>query len=335
MSPGSMISDLLVPFRAPLIFLSVDLDPWTNCRWASGGASSLWSSSFEAYQEIYGVRRPGEDFDTSIERTLALLEEYKLRVTFFVLSEIAELYPNLIRRLDELGHEVALHGRHHVDNSRFTAAAFRGMIRDSRQMLENILGKPVVGYRAANLILSSEQLVVLDEEGFDYDSSVCPSRKFGGKFSNMRGASMTPYHPSVHDLAMPGGLRILELPLGVMPLARLPCSTAVMTRVLGTWWARLGARAMLREGYVTYYFHPYELGPKIVPPTKSLYVKLYLRNVGEGFRRQLCSLLTMLHGRGEFIRGCDIARAIREFQRARFGMSADDKTRPPLCSDPR
>jgi hypothetical protein len=305
--------DVLAPFRTPPIFLSVDLDSWVHCRWASGSEGSLWSSSFEGYQQTYGMRRPGRDFDHAIEATLALLEEHNLRITFFVLSEIAELYPKLMRRLDQLGHEVALHGKHHVDNWRFTVDGFREMIRDSRCVLEDIVGKPVVGYRAANLILSSEQLVVLDEEAFDYDSSVCPSRKFFGKFGNMSDAPMTPYHPSVRDLAVPGDLRILELPLGVMPVARLPSSTGVMTRVLGTWWAKLGALAMLRDRYALYYFHPYELGPTVTPPTRSLYVKLFLRNVGGGFHRQIGSLLAMLERRGEFLRGCDIARAIHEF----------------------
>src|SRR5262249_38851779 len=142
---------LLAPFSAPPVFISVDLDSWIHCRWASGSEASLWSSSFEGYQEIYGMPRPGRDFDEAIDTTLALLDEQNLRVTFFILSEIAELYPNLLRQIDYLGHEVALHGRHHVDNSRFTATEFRTMIRDSRHVLEDIVGKAVVGYRAANL----------------------------------------------------------------------------------------------------------------------------------------------------------------------------------------
>ena len=219
-----------------------------------------------------------------------------------------------MRRLDDLGHEVALHGAHHVDNSQFTIAEFRTMIRESRRVLEDIVGKAMVGYRAANLILTSDQLLVLDEEGFDYDSSVCPSRSFFGKFGNMCGAPTTPYYPSARNLAVPGELRILELPLGVFPVARLPCSTGVMTRVLGAWWGRLGMLAMLRSGYALYYFHPYELGPVVTPPTRSLYVRVFLRNVGDGFKQQLNSVLAMLGRRGDFMRGCDIARAIRHFR---------------------
>jgi peptidoglycan/xylan/chitin deacetylase (PgdA/CDA1 family) len=313
MSKRPAPTGLLAPFRVPPVFVSVDLDSWVHSRWASGSQRSLWSSSFDGYQQIYGARRPGRDFDEAMETTLALLDEIGLRITFFVLSEIAELYPSLMRQLDGLGHEIALHGRHHVDNTRFTVDEFRAMARESRCALESIIGKRVVGYRAANLILSSEQLTVLDEEGFDYDSSVCPSRKFFGKFGNMTGAPTTPYYPSGDDLAVPGQLRILELPHGVMPILKLPCSTGIMTRVLGGWWGKLGTLAMLRKGYALYYFHPYEVGPRVVPPTRDLYARLSAYNFGAKFRRDLSSILAALHRRGEFLRGCDIASAIRQF----------------------
>ena len=130
----------------------------------------------------------------------------------------------------------------------------------------------------------------------------------------MTSAPTTPYYPSAHDLAAVGDLRILELPLGVMPVVRLPCSTGIMTRVLGVWWARLGMRAMLRNGYAIYYFHPYELGPVITPPTGNLYVKLFLRNVGVRFRRQLSAVLATLGRQGHFMRGCDIAHTIHQFR---------------------
>lgn len=302
--------------RTVPIFLSVDLDSWVHSRWASGSARSFWPSSREAYRDVYGMDRPGRDFDEAMDSTLAILGAYKLRVTFFVLSEIATLYPRLMRQLDELGHELALHGREHVDNTRFTANEFRAMIRDSRNTLQDIIGKPVIGYRAANLILSTEQLVVLDQEGFEYDSSVCPSRRFFGKFANMTGAPTVPYHPSAADLTETGEMRILEFPLGVMPVVKLPCSTGIMTRVLGAWWGRIGTLAMLRKGYSLYYFHPYELGPKIKLPTRDLYATLSVRNCGPKFHRQLSSIFDALAPRGSFVRGCDLARAINKSRTA-------------------
>jgi len=62
-----------------------------------------------------------------------------------------------MRRLDELGHEVTLHGGQHVDNYRFTMAEFRTMIRDSRRLLEDIVGEAMVGYRAPQVLRQIRQ----------------------------------------------------------------------------------------------------------------------------------------------------------------------------------
>ena len=308
--------NVLDTFENPQIFISVDLDSWIHCRWASGADHSLWSTSEEGYKTVYGQAKPGDDFDVAIENTLSILDKHDLKITFFVLSEIAELYPDLLRRIDRLGHEVALHGKHHVDNSRYTPDEFREMIRESRGVLEDIIGKPVVGYRAANLILSSEQLSILNDEGFTYDSSVCPSRSFFGKFSEMTEAPSTPYYPARNNLAAEGNMEIVELPLGVFPIINLPSSTGVMTRVLGNWWAKLGALAMIRKKYALYYFHPYEIGPKVTPPISKFYVKLFLRNHGKAFEKQLNGLFKMMRTKGEFIRGCDLASSINSKSKA-------------------
>ena len=166
----------------PRLFLSVDLDSWVHCRWASGGPDSIWPDSLTGYREVYGQDRPGQDFVDNCQWVLAAFRRQDISATFFILGEIAALFPELVRQVRDAGHEVALHGMHHVDNSRYSRDEFRAMIRKSRGILQDILQQEVVGYRAANLILDSEQLVVLDDEGFLYDSSVCPTRRLLGKY---------------------------------------------------------------------------------------------------------------------------------------------------------
>lgn len=269
------------------LFLSVDLDSWVHCRWASGSENALWPDSFAGYREAYGADRPGADFWESCDWVLTTFDRLGIRCTFFVLSEVASLFPEIIRDIHARGHEIALHGQHHVDNTRYEPEAFRALIQSSRELLEDVIGEAVVGYRAPNLILDSTQLRILDEEGFLYDSSVCPTRQFFGKYGNMTGAPSHPYHPAADDLARPGDLRIVELPHGRFPVLSLPVSTGIMTRMLGSWWPTLGLAGGLRRGYGLYYFHPYETGPRPRPPKESLYIKLFLRNVGGPYRRAL------------------------------------------------
>src|SRR6186997_837347 len=49
----------------------------------------------------------------STDRILALLDERRIKGTFFVLGWVADHVPDLIRRIASLGHEVACHGYSH------------------------------------------------------------------------------------------------------------------------------------------------------------------------------------------------------------------------------
>ena len=68
--------------------------------------------------------------------------------TFFVLGEVAERHPQLIRDIHAAGHEVASHGYDHTRAGLQTPEAFFADITRSKAVLEQIIGAPVVGYRA-------------------------------------------------------------------------------------------------------------------------------------------------------------------------------------------
>jgi len=145
----------------------------------------------------------------------------------------------------------------------------------------------VVGYRAPNLIIHPWVLDVLEEMGFLYDSSVCPSRSLFGKYAGMANAPQNPYRPSLDSLSRPGERSIVEIPIPSFPVLRLPAATGIMTRVVGTWWCRTSLRSALRTGPATYYFHPYEIAPAPRFPAMPLKVRLFLRHTGFWFERAL------------------------------------------------
>jgi len=69
------------------------------------------------------------------------------RATFFVLVEQAEKYPDLIRRIIAEGHEVALHG---IDHTRLSSMPIRqavALIREGKNRLERVSGRPVTLFR--------------------------------------------------------------------------------------------------------------------------------------------------------------------------------------------
>src|SRR3989338_5033280 len=49
------------------------------------------------------------------ERILDLFEKYDVKATFFVLGYIAEKFPDMIKKISDMGHEIASHSYAHID----------------------------------------------------------------------------------------------------------------------------------------------------------------------------------------------------------------------------
>lgn len=276
----------------PYLILSIDLDMWYHCRWATGGPHSLWTTPAEAVGAYYGegASVPPEELTVLTERTLALLDDAGITATFFILGEVAQGCPEVVRRIHSRGHEIASHGMHHCDADRLSDDDLRRSVRRSRALLEEICESRIVGFRYPNLVVGRREVHVLAEEGFRYDSSVCFSRGLFGKFGHRGKPTNNPYHPSMHDPFSPGATEFWELPIPVFPILRLPAGSGIATRLLGVMWSYVALRMALRTGDTVYYFHPYELGT--LPGLRAgLNGTLFMRNSGERYARMLRQLL--------------------------------------------
>ena len=115
----------------------------------------------------------------STERLLALLDERGITGTFFVLGWVAERVPQLVRRIAAAGHEVACHGYSHQLIYTQSQETFRDETRHAKQILEDLIGEAVRGYRAASFSITPKSRWALDtliDLGFEYDSSIFPVR---------------------------------------------------------------------------------------------------------------------------------------------------------------
>jgi polysaccharide deacetylase family protein (PEP-CTERM system associated) len=113
------------------------------------------------------------------KRVLDLFDEFDVKATFFVLGWIAEREPGLVREIADRGHEIASHGYGHELVYDIGPERFREDLRRSREILEGITGRPVIGYRAPSYSITARSMWALDiliEEGFAYDSSIFPVR---------------------------------------------------------------------------------------------------------------------------------------------------------------
>ena len=190
---------------------------------------------------------------------LDLLAERDIRGTFFVLGWIAQRHPALVKRISAAGHEIASHGYSHRLIYRQSPEEFRGETLRSKQLLEDLTGTPVLGYRAASFSITPASLWALDillEAGFQYDSSVFPIRhdRYG-----LPGAAREP-----GPLKSPNGGTLIEFPMSAASFfgVRVPVSGGGYFRIFPYWLTRAGLRQVNDDGQpFTFYLHPWEVDP--------------------------------------------------------------------------
>jgi polysaccharide deacetylase family protein (PEP-CTERM system associated) len=217
-------------------------------------------SAFEPVVRYADWHRYESRVEVNTYRTLDLLEEYKTTATFFVLGWVAERHPELIREIDQLGHEVACHGYSHkliYDQTRYE---FREETKRAKACIEDAVQKPVLGYRAASYSITQKSLWALDvlaEQGFQYDSSIFPIRH------DRYGIPGFPRFP--HRLNMNGGPPLIEFPPTTFLWGPFTLPTAgggylrLLPRIFVLWTIRQIHKRDKEP--VMVYFHPWELDP--------------------------------------------------------------------------
>jgi len=276
------------------LVISVDLDEWYHARWVSGSKISRWSNTIDFFRDVYKLDTPRGDIEKPTMEILELFDNFKIKATFFILSEVASYYPSLVKEIIKCGHEVSSHGKTHVDLWKYTRKEFYTDLKDAKSILEEMTGKQVLGYRAPNLIIEDWIVPILSELGFQYDSSVCPSRKLMGKFGSTVNLPMKPYYLSEESF-IPGNGPLFEIPIPVFPYLKLPAATGIMTRVIGEWWSTWTLKYYLKKHDTLYYFHPYEMLPapdvdgfkfmqKLHTRRSGLWMKSAIKNIFEKFQ---------------------------------------------------
>ncbi len=196
----------------------------------------------------------------STRKILRLLDRYDTKATFFVLGYVARQHPELVLEIDEAGHEVGSHTFWHRMLYHMTRDQFRDDLRQSREILEDLTGKPVTSFRAPSFSIvrsTTWALRVLAEEGFTADSSVFPVNRSN---YGIPGASREPYAIEHGDTTL------WEFPLTVhriMNRINIPISGGGYFRFMPFRMSqRLLRHTNARLGLpFVFYVHPWEFDP--------------------------------------------------------------------------
>lgn len=196
--------------------------------------------------------------EANTDRILEIFAGHGVQATFFVLGWVAERFPRLIGRIVQEGHEIASHGHSHELVYRQSPAVFRGETLRSKRVLEDIAGRPVVGYRAASYSITRDSLWALDilaELGFLWDSSIFPVRH------DRYGIPGAPRWP--HRLTTPAGHALIEFPLTTWQVAgtRLPVAGGGYFRLYPYAFTRHALQRVNRDAGqpFIFYLHPWEI----------------------------------------------------------------------------
>lgn len=119
---------------------------------------------------------------------LDYLIQNKIKATFFIVGELAEIYPDIIRKMSSAEFEIGSHSYSHLRLDQNNIELCKNDISRSKMILEDISGQPVNGFRAPTWTASLKDEWLwehLASIGFKYDSSLFPFRThLYGSFSN-------------------------------------------------------------------------------------------------------------------------------------------------------
>lgn len=192
-------------------------------------------------------------------RILALLREFDVRGTFFILTWNAVRHPELVAEIAADGHEIATHGHTHRLVYEQGRDLYKEDLERSLEILRAVPGVEVLGYRAPSFSITAKSMWALDimlEAGLRYDSSVFPVQD---ALYGIPGAKRFPFLVHERD-----GRQLAEFPMTTTRLGQrnLPLGGGAYLRLLPYRYMQWGMRRVNDEGQpAVVYLHPWEIDP--------------------------------------------------------------------------
>jgi len=192
---------------------------------------------------------------TYTTQVLELLGKYNVKGTFFTLGEVGERFPGLVKKIANLGHEIGVHGYHHLQFFRMSPEKAYQEISSAKKLLEDLTGTEVTGHRAPAFSITPETewgLDVISKAGFIYDSSIMPVQ---GKRYGWPG-----FPKGITKIATQNG-ELIEVPMSVGSILgkEVPACGGGYLRLFPFWLTKIMIDKIIDNRPAIVYMHPYEL----------------------------------------------------------------------------
>ncbi|MFO8002447.1 MAG: DUF3473 domain-containing protein [Marinilabilia sp.] len=214
-----------------------------------------------AFEPIVGLTKWDQYPSRVVKNTrtiLEILERHDVSATFFILGWTGERNPGLVKEIVEKGHLIGCHSYEHRLIYTLSPKEFKQDTRRAKDILEQITGNPVLGYRAPSYSITRHSLWafdILEELGFVFSSSVFPiyHDRYG-----IPDAPRFKFKVPGHD--------VTEYPISTARLLgrNIPVSGGGYFRIFPYWFTK---RALSRinktenQSFV-FFIHPWEVDPE-------------------------------------------------------------------------
>lgn len=210
------------------------------------------------------------EYDYYLRTILDKLDELNCKATFFCVGEMGKTFPEVIRKIQQHGHEIGCHSNIHTWLNKMTVTECREDTYCAVDSLEQCIGDKVKSYRAPAFSIGENNkwaFEILAENGIERDASIYPAaRDFGGfsKFGQKE--------PCIIEY---NGIRLKEFPV---------CTTKVMGQEMaynGGGYFRFFPLSFIKKKmknskYAMCYFHIADLVPESAKiKTKEEYEAYY------------------------------------------------------------
>jgi hypothetical protein len=213
------------------------------------GAVSFDVDTLASIYKGYDLRRAAgysyAELRMGFENLCRFLEPYGIKATLFMVGEDFKQPQNIsyIRDVAAQGHEIANHTLTHPQGFRLLSPAEKEEeIAGMEAVCEQVTGKRPLGFRSPGWNISDDTVEILKRRGYLYDSSLFPSsinpllkflhwRSMNGRERDERTtlghfrymlAPTRPYRTTAGRLGRRGDGGVVEFPLTVAPIVRLP-----------------------------------------------------------------------------------------------------------------
>lgn len=218
----------------------------------------------------YGTAEKYAEYDFFLNSILDMLDERCIKATCFCTGLMAKDFPQVVKLIQNRGHEIGCHSNQHTWMNKMTEAEAREDTHAAVSALEQCIGQKVLSYRAPAFSIGERNkwmFEILASEGIENDSSVFPAaRDFGG---------FPAFSSQVPCTIIFAGIELKEYPIS-------------MTTFMGKQVAYSGGgyfrffplgfvcRRMAKSDYTMCYFHINDLLPeKGGVPSKAEYEEYY------------------------------------------------------------